>query len=96
MKNNMKRKVVKHLKDDMQMFEREKAEDKKLVKKLKKADRVKKEEEIIADDMERFAKGKMHSGSKKGPVVKNPRQAIAISISVAKKKSSQRAGKKTK
>lgn len=82
----MKKKVVKHLKDDMKMFAHEKAEDKKLVKKLKKADRVKKEEEIIADDMERYAKGKMHSGSKKGPIVKNPKQAIAISLSVAKKK----------
>jgi len=86
MKKEMKRKVVKHLKDDMKMFDREKAEDKKLVKKLKKADRVKREEEIIADDMERYAKGKLHSGSKKGPVVKNPKQAIAISLSVARKK----------
>lgn len=82
----MKKKVVKHLKDDIKMFDREKAEDKKLVKKLKKADRVKREEEIIADDMERYAKGKLHSGSKKGPVVKNPKQAIAISLSVARKK----------
>lgn len=90
MKKNMKNKVVKHLKDDMEMFEREKREDKKLVKKLKKADRVKKEEEIIADDMERYAKGKLHSGSKKGPVVKNPKQAIAISLSVARKKLKKR------
>lgn len=87
---SMKKKVVKHLKDDMKMFEREKQEDKKLVKKLKKADRVKKEEEIIADDMERYAKGKMHSGSKKGPIVKNPKQAIAISLSVARKKLKKR------
>lgn len=87
---SMKKKVVKHLKDDMKMFEREKQEDKKLVKKLKKADRVKKEEEIIADDMERYAKGKLHSGSKKGPIVKNPKQAIAISLSVARKKLKKR------
>lgn len=86
MKKDMKKKVVKHLKSDMKMFDHEKAEDKKLVKKLRRADRVKKEEEIIADDMERFAKGKLHSGSKKGPIVKNPKQAIAISLSVARKK----------
>lgn len=90
MKKEMKKKVVKHLKDDMKMFDREKSEDKKLVKKLKKADRVKREEEVISDDMERYAKGKLHSGSKKGPVVTNPKQAIAISLSVAKKKSKRK------
>lgn len=86
MKKELKKKVVKHLKDDMKTFDREKSEDKKLVKKLKKADRVKKEEEVIADEMERYAKGKLHSGSKNGPIVKNPKQAIAISLSVARKK----------
>lgn len=85
-KCNMKDKVVKHLKGDMKMFEHEKMEDKKLMKKLKKSDRVKKEEEIIADEMERYSKGKLHSGSKKGPIVKNPKQGIAIAISVAKRK----------
>jgi len=80
------KKVAKHLKSDMKMFDREKKEDKKLLKELKHNKQVKKEEEIIADDMERFAKGKLHSNSKRGPIVKNPRQAIAISLSVAKKK----------
>lgn len=39
--------------------------------------------------MKEYKSGKLHSGSKKGPVVKNPRQALAISLSeagVSKKK----------
>jgi len=36
--------------------------------------------------MEEFKAGKLHSGSKKGPKVTNPKQAIAIAISESKKK----------
>ena len=36
----------------------------------------------IAKVMREFKKGKLHSG-KKGPVVKNPKQAIAIALSEA-------------
>jgi hypothetical protein len=35
--------------------------------------------------MREFKEGTLHSG-KKGPVVKNPKQAIAIAISESKKK----------
>ena len=35
--------------------------------------------------MHEFEEEKLHSGSKKGPVVKNPKQAIAISLSEARK-----------
>jgi len=35
--------------------------------------------------MKEFKEGKLHSGSKKGPVVENPKQAIAISLSEARK-----------
>lgn len=35
--------------------------------------------------MHEFEEGKLHSGSKKGPVVSNPKQAIAIGISEARK-----------
>ena len=35
--------------------------------------------------MEEFRRKKLHSGSKKGPLVKNPKQAVAIAYSVAKK-----------
>ena len=34
--------------------------------------------------MGEFKAGKLHSGSKKGPEVKNPKQAIAIAMSEAK------------
>jgi hypothetical protein len=43
----------------------------------------------IKTEMKKFKAGKLHSGSKKGPVVTNPKQAIAISLSeagVSKKK----------
>lgn len=36
--------------------------------------------------MEEFKAGELHSGSKKGPVVTNPKQAVAISLSEARKK----------
>lgn len=35
--------------------------------------------------MHEFKEGKLHSGSKKGPIVTNPKQAIAISLSEARK-----------
>jgi len=37
----------------------------------------------VAKVMREFKSGKLHSGSKKGPVVKSPKQAIAISLSEA-------------
>lgn len=39
--------------------------------------------EKIAQEMRKFKAGKLHSGSKKGPLVKDRRQAIAISLSEA-------------
>ena len=35
--------------------------------------------------MKEFSEGELHSGSKKGPVVTNPKQAVAIGYSEAKK-----------
>jgi hypothetical protein len=35
--------------------------------------------------MHEFGKKELHSGSKKGEIVKNPKQAIAIALSEAKK-----------
>lgn len=37
--------------------------------------------------MHEFKAGALHSGSKKGPQVKNPKQAIAIALSEARKAS---------
>jgi hypothetical protein len=39
----------------------------------------------ISKVMKEFKAGKLHTGSKKGPVVKSPKQAIAIALSEAKK-----------
>jgi hypothetical protein len=46
--------------------------------------------------MKEFKEGDLHSGSKKGPVVKNPKQAIAISLSEARKSGAKIPKKKTK
>lgn len=35
--------------------------------------------------MTEFGEGELHSGSKKGPVVKNRKQAVAIALSEARK-----------
>ncbi len=36
--------------------------------------------------MHEFKEGELHSGSKKGPMVNDPKQAIAIGISEARKR----------
>jgi len=92
----MKNKVVKHLKDDMKMFKSEASEDKKLIKSLKinkddeasekKCNGNPKSKMKIAKVMREFKEDKLHMGSKSGKLVKNPKQAIAIAISVSKKK----------
>jgi hypothetical protein len=46
----------------------------------------KKAQSKIHKVMHEFKHGELHSGSKKGPVVKNRKQAIAISLSEARKK----------
>lgn len=51
-------------------------------KKMKKIPRGKKKIEKV---MKEFKSGKLHSGSKKGPEVTNPKQAIAIALSEARK-----------
>jgi hypothetical protein len=41
--------------------------------------------QTMQTEMHKFKKGELHSGSKKGPVVTNRKQAIAIGMSEAKK-----------
>lgn len=36
---------------------------------------------VVKTEMKKFGQGKLHSGSKAGPVVTNPKQAVAISLS---------------
>ncbi len=50
--------------------------EKKKLKKKKKIQKV----------MHEYKEGELRSGSNKGPVVSNPKQAIAIALSEAKKK----------
>lgn len=45
----------------------------------------KKKNAKIKKVMREFDEGKLHSGSKKGPVVTNPKQAVAIGYSEARK-----------
>jgi hypothetical protein len=46
----------------------------------------KKAQKKVKKVMKEFKSGKLHSGSKKGPVVTNPKQGIAIALSEARKK----------
>jgi hypothetical protein len=64
---------------------------------LKRTASKKAKKKRIADEMHKFKAGELHSGSKKGPVVTNPKQAIAISLSEAgssKKKMKKKPKKK--
>ena len=51
--------------------------------KLKKSAPKKLKKKRVKEEMHKFKEGKLHSGSKKGPIVSNPKQAIAISLSEA-------------
>lgn len=51
--------------------------------KLKRTAYKKAKKKRIKKEMEKFKDGDLHSGSKKGPVVTNKRQAIAIALNEA-------------
>lgn len=44
-----------------------------------------KEKRKVKKVMKEFSEGKLHSGSKTGPTVTNPKQAVAIGYSEARK-----------
>ncbi len=44
-----------------------------------------KEKSKVKKVMREFKEGELHSGSKNGPVVSNPKQAVAIALSEARK-----------
>ena len=65
--------------------------------KLKRSASKKSKKARVKSEMHKFKEGKLHSGSKKGPIVSNPKQAIAISLSEAglsKKRSQSKKSKK--
>lgn len=91
-----KKKVMKHLKEDVKTYKREAKDDRKLMKDLKSDKHEKKEskaherkenkkEKKIKKVIREFDRGELHSGSKNGPVVKDKKQALAIGYSEAKK-----------
>lgn len=54
----------------------------------------KKAEKKIGKVMHEWGKGKLHSGSKEGPIVKSQKQAIAIGINEAKRRGMKVPGRK--
>jgi len=66
--------------------EKKKAVVKKVAKKVKKV----KVRAKISKVMHEFKEHELHSGSKKGPVVHNPKQAIAIALSESRKVSKKK------
>ena len=89
------KKVISHLKKDITAdkgllkYEEHKKHEKKDHKKKdpKKHDPKKKTKggAKVEKVMHEFKMGELHSGSKKGPLVTNPKQGIAIAISEARK-----------
>ncbi|HVW99274.1 MAG TPA: DUF6496 domain-containing protein [Candidatus Babeliaceae bacterium] len=51
--------------------------------KLSKSAPKKQKRKVMKQEIDLFKAGELHSGSKKGPVVTNPKQAIAIGLSVS-------------
>jgi hypothetical protein len=54
-------------------------------KKCSKCGHVKAENRKVKKVMHEYKSGKIHSGSKKGPKVTNPKQAVAIALSEARR-----------
>ena len=73
-------KVEKVKKSDDEIGYQKELEKKKFARRLGKA---KGGQAKVSKVMKEFGKGKLHSGSKKGPVVKSRKQAIAIALSEA-------------
>lgn len=91
-KISLKKEIIRHVKEDEKDFKKEIARDKSL---LKRIDKSKKHHSKHKDPkpktkagkrnkmeitMHEFKKHALHAGSKKGPIVTNPKQAIAIGL----------------
>lgn len=57
-----------------------------MAKMMNKKVKGKKSKAKIKKVMHEFKEGELHSGSKKGPMVKNPKQALAIALSESRKR----------
>ncbi len=66
------------------------------MKKRRKIPKSKRGKAKVHKVMKEFKEGKLHSGSKKGPEVTNPKQAIAIALSEAGKSVRKKAPSKKK
>jgi len=98
------KKIVKHIKNDIKEQKHMMKEDKELLesmvnkkheqketKKQEKKEHSKvKSKDKIKKVMAEFKENKLHSGSKKGPVVTNPKQAIAIAYSEKRRASKKK------
>ena len=86
-----KKKVIKHLKGDIKTFKKESNDDKELINEIEGGDKavakkkMKKGSAKVKRVMHEFKEQELHSGSKKGPVVKNKSQAVAIALSEQRK-----------
>lgn len=63
---------------------------------LKRTASKKAKRKVMKREMDKFKEGKLHSGSKKGPIVSNPKQALAISLSESGQSKKKKAKKNKK
>lgn len=98
------KKIVKHIKQDIKEQKHMMEEDKELLRSMspkkheqketkkheKKERHTSKPKDKMKKVMEEFRENKLHSGSKKGPIVKNPKQAIAIAYSEKRRASKKK------
>lgn len=86
MKKKMDHKLMKSIKDaHKESKKKERKAGKKADKVLSKEVKAGKKELKVEKVMREYKRGKLHSGSKKGPKVKSRKQAVAIALSEARK-----------
>lgn len=76
------------------MSKKQRKAGKKAARKLKKEIKKGKKEMKVEKVMREYKKGDLHSGSKRGPTVKNRKQAIAIALSESRKVGKKRSKKR--
>jgi hypothetical protein len=81
----MNKKLMKSIKDAHKAKHPKKKGEKKHKKPAPKNPKTKYAKKKTEKVMHEFKEGKLHSGSKRGPQVTNPKQAIAIALSEARR-----------